>query len=87
MNEIERFRAAQNALGQPTQPLGNRGIVGAPAIAQNAGLGAALLGVPDVLGQLQVGDHAAVGPLLLGFAQIHMPNAIDNIGLQSMHTG
>lgn len=79
--------AAQNTLGEPAQALDDRLIIGTPTVAHNAGLGAALLSVPDILGQLQVGDHAAVGALLLRFAQIHVPNAIDRIALSSRHTG
>jgi hypothetical protein len=67
------------------QPLDHRLIVGAPAVAHDAGLGAALLGIPGVLGKLQVGHHTAVGAPLLGLTQIHVPNPRDRIPKQSSH--
>ncbi|MBK7237581.1 MAG: hypothetical protein IPI02_18885 [Sterolibacteriaceae bacterium] len=79
--------AAQDALGEPAQPLDDCLVIGTPTVVQNAGLGAALISVPDILGQLQVADHATVGALLLGFAQIHVTNVIDGIALPSRHTG
>lgn len=62
--------AAQDTLGQSTQAFDDGRIVGTATIPDDGGLRTALLGVPHVLGQLQVGDDTAVGPLLFALAQI-----------------
>ena len=67
--------AAQDAGGQLAKPLGDSRVVGTAAVVDHSRLGAASLGHPLVLGQLQVRHRTAVGTTLLGFAQIHVPNA------------
>ena len=44
--------------------LGDRGIVGTAAVVDDADLGVTLGGVPDTLGELEVGEVGAVGALL-----------------------
>lgn len=70
-DDLFRRAAAQDALGQPTQPLDHVGIVGAPAVMDNAGLRPSLGGIPDVLRQLQVGHDAAIRPPLFALTQVH----------------
>ena len=48
-------------------------VIAAAAVVDDARLRTSLLGVPGVLGQLQVRHRAAVGATLLGLTQIHVP--------------
>jgi len=79
--------AAQDTLCQPAQPLDDRFILGASTVAKDARLGAALLGIPGVLGKLKVGDDTAVGAFLLGLTQVHVPNARNCTPWLSRHSG
>lgn len=63
---------AQDAPGESAQALGDLRVFGTTAAVEDAGLGAALVRVPDALGKLQVGDHRAVGTLLAGLTPIHV---------------
>jgi hypothetical protein len=67
---------AQDAAREPSQPLGDLGIVGPPAVVDDAHPGALALRVPDVLGELEVGQVGPVGAFLPGLAQIHLRNGI-----------
>ena len=65
---------AENAVRKPPQPLGRLAILGAATVVDDLDLRALVLRVPEVLGQLQVGEHRAVSALLPRFAQIHVSN-------------
>jgi len=67
-NDLLRRTAPQNAFGQAPQALGGVGIIGATAVVDDLGLRTPLVGVPDVLRQLQVGDDAAVCPPLFALS-------------------
>ena len=47
--------APQDAVGEAFEPFGDGCIVGAAAVVDDSGLGTLLFGVPDVLGDLEVG--------------------------------
>ena len=66
--------APQDAVGEAFEPFGDGWIVGAPAVVDDSGLGTLLLGVPDVLGDLEVGEGGAVGAFLSGQSQVHVPD-------------
>src|SRR5215469_15316501 len=61
-----------NTVRQPAQPLCGLALLGAAAVVDDLDLGTLALGVPEILGQLQVGEHRAVSALLPRFAQIHV---------------
>src|SRR5271166_2172455 len=72
MEKGTRRAAAQDAAPQASQPLCRGGIIGAAAVVDDLDLRALLVGIPDVFGELQVGQDRAVGSLLPRFAQIHV---------------
>ena len=65
----------EDAAGQTAQPFGGFGVVATSAVMDDANARAFLDGVPDVLGDLQVAQHGAVGALLVGLAQVHVSNS------------
>jgi hypothetical protein len=69
-DDVLGARTPQDALGQAAQPL-PRGVVHAAEVVDDAGLGALVLGIPGVLGELVVGDGAAVGETALRLPQEH----------------
>ena len=66
--------APQDAVGEAFEPFGDGRIVGASAVVDDPGLGTFLFGVPDVLGDLEVGEGGAVGAFLSGQSQVHVPD-------------
>ena len=67
-DDLFRRASAQDALGQPAQPLDDFWIVGAPAVMNDARLRPSLRGIPDILRQLQVGHDAAIRSPLFALA-------------------
>ena len=59
---------------QAAQPFGGLGVIATAAVMDDANARAFLDRVPDVLGDLQVAQHGAIGALLVGLAQVHVSN-------------
>ena len=66
--------APQDAVGEAFEPFGDGRIVGAPAVVDDSGLGTLLFGVPDVLGDLEVGEGGAFYAFLSRQSQVHVPD-------------
>jgi hypothetical protein len=67
-HNLVRRTATQDASGQATETFEGVGVICSATVVDDFGLGTAFVGVPLILGQLQVGDHAAVGPSLFALA-------------------
>ena len=62
---------------QSPEPLDGLLVVGPSAVVEDAHPGALPDRVPDVLGDLQVGQRAAVDALLGGLAEVHVSKDMD----------
>ena len=72
-DDFFRRTTAQDAACETAKLLRRLGVVGATTVEDDVRLGTSLVGVPNVLGQLQVDDNATVGPLLFAFSEVHGP--------------
>ncbi len=73
-DELFGRAAFEDAAREAAKPFGGLGVVAASTVMEDANARALFDRVPDVLGNLEMAQHGAVGALLVGLAQVHVYN-------------